>query len=139
TAPSSPNVNTVTNDRGFMPLIYALRYGIYIVPHSKPAPSAAATPVADAFIASCVCQDVAYDNMHAPMTMAEAPPRTFSQCPAPASRNSPKRSQPHTRPTMLLVFHRGKAIDSPIRRIAKTVSVLATAHKTPARIAQTIR
>ena len=39
-------MNTVTNDSGFMPLMYAFRYGMYIVPHSSPAPSAAAMPEA---------------------------------------------------------------------------------------------
>ena len=41
---SSPTVKKVTNDSGFIPVRYALRYGMYIVPHSTPAASAAATP-----------------------------------------------------------------------------------------------
>ena len=42
-------------------------------------------------------------------------------------------------PTSELVFHSGKAIASPTSRMAKTVSVLATAHSMPAMIAVGIR
>ena len=38
-----------------------------------------------------------------------------------------------------LVFHSGKAMARPTSRMAKTVSVLATAHRAPASSAQTMR
>ena len=41
---SSPTVKNVMNDKGFMPVRYALRYGTYMVPQRTPAPSAAAIP-----------------------------------------------------------------------------------------------
>jgi hypothetical protein len=37
------------------------------------------------------------------------------------------------------VFQSGKAVARPTSRMAKTVSVLATAHRPPARIAQRMR
>ncbi len=67
------------------------------------------------------------------------PPSTLIHCCEPASRSSLNSSQPQKSPTRLFTFHSGKAIDSPTLRMAKTVSVLATAQSMPARIAQTIR
>ncbi len=57
----------------------------------------------------------------------------------PEPRSSLKSSQPQKRPTRLLVFHSGKAMDRPTLRTAKMVSVLATAHNIPASSAQTMR
>ena len=71
--------------------------------------------------------------------MANAPPKTFTHSLAPEPRNSLKSSQPQKRPTRLLVFHSGKAMDRPTLRTAKMVSVLATAHNIPASIAHTMR
>src|SRR6184192_2577728 len=75
----------------------------------------------------------------APKNIASAPPNTPNQRVHPAWRNSLNRTKPHKIPRRLLVFHRGKATLSPISRIAKIVSVLATAHRQPARTAQTIK
>ena len=55
----------------------------------------------------------------------------------PAS--SRKSTRPHSRPKRELAFHSGKAMASPTSRMAKTVSVLATAHSAPASSAHTIR
>ena len=51
----------------------------------------------------------------------------------PAPFSSPKSSRPQRMPTSEFVFHSGKAMARPTSRIAKTVSVLATAHSIPAR------
>src|SRR6516165_6240164 len=68
--------------------------------------------------------------------MALAPPTTLDQFFSPAPRNSRKKNQPQNTPTRLLMFQRGKAIDKPTSRTAKTVKVLPTAHREPARMAQ---
>ena len=46
---------------------------------------------------------------------------------------------PQKIPSRLLLFHSGKAMLRPTSRIAKIVSVFATAHKQPASTAHTIR
>ena len=71
--------------------------------------------------------------------MAAAPPSTFIQSFVAEPRSSLNSSQPQNSPTRLLVFHSGKAMERPTSRMAKTVSVLATAHNMPARMAQTMR
>ena len=63
--------------------------------------------------------------------MANAPPRTFIDWRAPAPRNSLNKNHPQNKPTRLLMFHNGKATESPTSRMAKTVSVFATAHRAP--------
>src|SRR5579875_2712013 len=138
--PSSPNVKMVTKESGFMPERYALRYGTYMVPHMRPAPSAAMTPemARAADVADPVCTEAA-ESMTALTTMAMAPPRTLAQLLALAPFSSWKKNQPQNRPTRVLVFQRGKAMERPTSRMAKTVNVLATAQRAPARTAQTMR
>src|ERR1019366_2022456 len=113
---------------------------MYMVPHSRPAPSAARIPSA---AVPCgpppVWRVVAYANKHAPDTIPAAPPSTFSHCFAPEFLSSLNSNQPQNKPTRLLVFHRGKAMERPTLRMANTVSVLATAHNMPARMAHTKR
>src|ERR1700681_4430747 len=106
---------------------------MYIVPQSRPAPSAAQMPsVAAPCGPDCDwCDVVAYARTHAPTTIAAAPPSTLAHWLAPAPRSSLKSSQPHNSPTRLLVFHNGNAIERPTLRMAKTVSVLATAQSIP--------
>src|ERR1017187_1206415 len=110
-----------------------------MVPHRTPAPSAARMPsVALPDVSEDWCE-VAYAITHAPTTMAAAPPNTFDHPFTPDPRNSLNSSQPQKRPTRLLVFHSGKAMESPTLRIANTVKVLATAQSIPASTAHTIR
>ena len=71
--------------------------------------------------------------------MAAAPPNTFVHAFAPASRSSRNSSQPQNNSTRLFVFHSGKAIEIPTFLIANTVSVFATAHNMPAKIAHVIK
>src|ERR1017187_7832645 len=71
--------------------------------------------------------------------MAAAPPNTLVHPFTPEPRSSLNSSQPQKRPTRLLVFHSGKAMESPTLRIANTVKVLATAQSIPANTAQTMR
>src|SRR3954465_10535886 len=102
---------------------------MYMVPHIKPAPSAAAMP--NAALPGGPPADgpvVAYARTQAPTTIASEPPSTLTSCARPALRSSLNRSHPQNSPTRLLVFHNGKAMESPTLRIANTVRVLATAH-----------
>src|SRR3981081_1290033 len=66
--PSSPKVKKVTNERGFIPERYAFRYGMYIVPHSIPAPRAAHTPrmewPAGAWVEEAIASSVAPTQMN---------------------------------------------------------------------------
>src|ERR1035441_9813493 len=71
--------------------------------------------------------------------MAADPPNTLAHPFTPEPRSSLNSSQPQKRPTRLLVFHSGKATESPTLRIANTVKVLATAQSIPANTAQTMR
>src|SRR6266853_1579589 len=113
---------------------------MYMVPQSKPAPNAARMPLAarGATLATC-CDVVAYAKRQAPLTIASPPPNTLLHCPALAPRSSLNSSHPQNNPIRPLVFHKGNAIESPTSRMAKTVSVLATAHSPPATMAHTIR
>src|SRR5215470_7637576 len=85
------------------------------------------------------CAADAIASSAAPTHITSAPPRTPSHRCQPALRNSLKNRKPQKMPSRLLEFHSGKAMLSPTSRIAKMVSVLATAHKHPARTAQTTR
>lgn len=79
------------------------------------------------------------DSKAEPVTIAAAPPSTFAQLAAEAPRSSWNSAHPQKMPTRVFVFHRGKAMARPTSRIAKIVSVLATAHNAPARTAHKIR
>ena len=65
-------------------------------------------------------------------TSAPHRPSTLSQRSAPALRSSLNNVIPHKIPIRLFMFHSGNAMLSPTSRIAKIVSVLATAHRQPA-------
>src|SRR5262245_23666512 len=135
--PSSPSVKKARNESGCMPVRYALRYGMYIVPQSTPAPSAAATP--RAACAGVACSADASASTTAPANSTSAPPHTPSQRAPPAPRSSPNRSAPHTIPSRPFAFQSGNAIARPTSRIACTVSVFATAQSAPASSAHTTR
>ena len=127
----------VMNDSGLIPVRYALRYGMYIVPHSAPAASAAATPRIASFAGTCATDAAA--RAVPPANINTAPPRTPSQRRQSAPRSSWKKTTPQKIPSRLLLFHNGKAMLRPTSRTAKIVRVLATAHKQPASTAHTIR
>src|SRR6516165_9188746 len=111
---------------------------MYIVPQRIPAPSAAHTPFSEcADTGACAAEAVARNA--APTHITAAPPTTPIQRRRPACRSSLKNRQPHKIPSRLFEFHNGKAMLRPISRIAKIVSVLATAHKQPASSAQSTR
>src|SRR5215471_287507 len=114
--PSSPNVKNVTNDSGFIPVRYALRYGMYIVPHKIPAPNAAHTPLNEC--AAGPCPEDAIASTPAPTHITNAPPTTPAQRRQPACCNSLKKRNPHKMPSRLFEFHNGNAMLSPISRIA---------------------
>src|SRR5882672_1668398 len=132
--PSSPKVKKVTNESGFMPVRYALRYGIYIVPQRTPAPSAAQTPRNECPAGPCVEEAMA--SRVAPRHMTSAPPSTPIQRRQPAWRSSLKKRNPQKIPSKLFEFQSGKAMLKPTSRMAKMVRVLATAQRQPARTAQ---
>src|SRR6516162_9866392 len=106
--PNSPNVKNVTNESGFIPVRYALRYGMYIVPQSTPAPSAAHTPFSE--WAEVDCEADAIASTAAPVHMTNAPPSTPAQRRQPACRNSLKKRNPQKMPSKLFEFHSGKAM-----------------------------
>src|SRR5947209_16041761 len=103
---------------------------MYIVPHSAPAASAAATP-RNALPPGAWADDATASSV-APANIAAAPPHTPSQRAPPASRSSLKSSVPHRMPSRLLAFHKGNAMASPMSLMAKIVRVLATAQRQPA-------
>src|SRR5580700_300372 len=110
---------------------------MYIVPQSTPAPRAAHTPFSECAEDDCDADAIA--NTAAPTHITEAPPRTPAQRRHPACRSSLKKRNPQKIPSRLFEFHSGKAMLSPTSRIAKIVSVLATAQRQPASRAQRIR
>ena len=110
---------------------------MYIVPHSAPAASAAATP--RSALPPGAWADDATASSVAPANIAAPPPHTPSQRAAPASRSSLKSSVPHRMPSRLLAFHEGNAMASPMSLMAKIVRVLATAQRQPASAAQMTR
>src|SRR5271165_1537633 len=126
----SPNVKNVRNVSGFIPVMYALRYGIYIVPNISPAPTAAAIPCT---ALPCPASDVdAAEMKMAPTKMTTAPPTTPTFLSHPARCSSLNNSVPHRMPIRLFEFHSGNARLSPMSRTAKMVSVFPTAHRQPA-------
>src|SRR2546429_8642648 len=103
---------------------------MYIVPHSAPAASAAATP-RNALPPGAWADDATASSV-APANIAAAPPPTPSQRAPPASRSSLKSSVPHRMPSRLFAFHKGDAMASPMPFVAKLVRGFATAHQQPA-------
>src|SRR5437763_9037953 len=75
----------------------------------------------------------------AAVMIAMAPMTTLVMVVRVAPRNSPNRSHPQNSPIREFAFHRGNAIARPTSRMAKTVSVFATAHRAPANSDQTMR
>src|SRR5713226_3094703 len=110
---------------------------MYMVPQRIPAPSAAQTPRAE--WASGPRPEDAAANTAAPAHMTSAPPKTPARRFQPAWRSSLKKRKPQRMPRRLFEFHKGKAMLKPMSRMAKIVSVLATAQRHPARSAQMIR
>src|SRR5260370_35682220 len=78
-------------------------------------------------------------NIAAAITIAIAPATTLPVFFALAPCNSRNRTRPQKSPIRAFAFHIGNATASPTSRIAKTVSVFATAHNAPARSAHTIK
>ncbi len=85
----------------------------------------------------CAAETIA--SIVAPTHITVAPPRTPAHRRQPACRNSLKNRKPQKMPRRLFEFHSGKAMLNPMSRIAKIVSVFATAHKQPANSAQIIK
>src|SRR6266852_1439004 len=110
---------------------------MYIVPQSAPAASAAAIPRPGWPPGAWV--DDATASSVPPANITAAPPSTPRSRGQPAPRSSLKNTAPQTMPSRLFAFHNGNAMLSPMSLIAKIVRVLATAHRHPARIAQTTR
>src|ERR1700743_3219543 len=109
---------------------------MYIVPHKIPAPSAAAIPREACAAVPAAVADEATANNQAPKHITKTPPRTPAHFFAPAFRSSLKKINPHKIPSKLFEFHSGNAMLNPTSRIAKIVSVFATAQMHPAKIAQ---
>src|SRR5712691_3031034 len=110
---------------------------MYMVPQRTPAPSAAQTPRIEC--AAGASEEEAMASKAAPTHMTNAPPSTPAQRRQPAWRNSLKNRNPQRMPRRLFEFQSGKAMLKPMSRIAKMVSVFATAQRQPARSAQIIR
>ena len=103
-----------------------------------PAPSAAHTPFSGCADAGA-CAAEALARTAAPKHITTAPPTTPIHRRHPACRSSLKNRNPHKMPSRLFEFHSGNAMLRPISRIAKIVSVFATAHRQPASSAQSTR
>ena len=88
---------------------------------------------------AAICPEEVNAKSVAPANIRSAPPITLTQRSRPASRNSLKSANPQKIPNRLFMFQRGKAILSPISRIAKMVIVFATAQRHPAKTPQTIK
>src|ERR1700761_137820 len=109
---------------------------MYIVPHKIPAPSAAAIPREACAAGPAAVADEATASNHAPKHITNTPPNTPAHRRAPAFRSSLKKINPHKIPSKLFEFQSGNAMLNPTSRIAKIVSVFATAQMHPAKIAQ---
>src|SRR5579862_4137280 len=109
---------------------------MYIVPHKIPAPNAAAIPRDACAAGPAAVADEATASNHAPKHITKTPPSTPAHRRAPALRSSLKKINPHKIPSRLFEFHSGNAMLNPTSRIAKIVSVFATAQIQPAKIAQ---
>jgi hypothetical protein len=92
-----------------------------------------------AALPDAACAEDATASAVAPPNISSAPPITPAQRRQSASRSSWKSTTPQKIPSRLLLFHSGNAIVSPTSRIAKIVSVLATAHSAPASTDHTMR
>src|ERR1700761_6071163 len=109
---------------------------MYIVPHKIPAPSAAAIPREACAAGPAAVADEATASNQAPKHITKTPPSTPAHRRAPAFRSSLKKINPHKIPSKLFEFQSGNAMLNPTSRIAKIVSVFATAQMHPAKIAQ---
>src|ERR1700689_3869391 len=112
---------------------------MYIVPHKTPAPSAAATPREGCAAGPAAADTEATASIQASKHITKTPPSTPVHLRQPACRNSLKKMNPHTTPSKLFEFHKGKAMLNPTSRIAKIVNVFATAQMHPATTAQIIK
>src|SRR5260370_36181123 len=110
---------------------------MYMVPQRIPAPSAAQTPCRE-WAGGPGGEDGTAKSV-APTHIIRAPPTTPTRRRQPAWRSSLKKRKPQRMPRRLLEFHKGKAMLKPLSRMAKIVSVLATAQRHPARSAQMTR
>ena len=124
----SPKVKNVRKVSGFIPVMYALRYGMYMDPNMSPAPNAAAIPRSGLPCAACDVE--AADSSAAPAKITSAPPITPAFRRPGARCNSLNSSVPHRIPTRLFEFHNGNARLKPMSFTANIVSVFPTAHKT---------
>src|SRR6202451_4367676 len=109
---------------------------MYTAPPKIPAPSAAAIPREACAAGPAAVADEATASNHAPKHITKTPPSTPAHFFAPAFRSSLKKINPHRIPSKLFEFHSGNAMLNPTSRIAKIVSVFATAQMHPAKIAQ---
>src|SRR5205807_6684720 len=107
---------------------------MYMVPQSAPAARAAATPRA-AWPAGACAADATVRRV-APAHITAAPPSTAATRDQPAPRSPLKNTAPHRIPSRLFAFHSANATLRPMSLIAYMVSVLATAHRQPARMAR---
>jgi hypothetical protein len=112
---------------------------MYIVPQSKLAPEAETIPIVRRWVSEDRPCSVLKLSRMAARTIHTAPTTTLAMVAGRAPFSSPNSSLAHRRPISAFVFHRGKAIERPTSRMAKMVSVLATAHNDPARTAQMTR
>src|SRR5216684_8727840 len=111
---------------------------MYMVPQRIPAPRAAQTPCKECEVGPCPDEEAIAKSV-APIHITNAPPKTPARRRQPACRSSLKKRKPQRMPRRLFEFHRGKAMLKPMSRIAKIVSVLATAQRHPASSAQITR
>src|ERR1700761_4576319 len=77
--------------------------------------------------------------MTAASAIASAPRTTFATLPRLAPLSSQNSTRPQRRPMSEFAFQKGKETERPTSRTAKTVSVLPSAQRTPARRAQMMR
>src|SRR6267378_854487 len=108
---------------------------MYMVPQRIPAPRAAQPPCKESEIGPCPDEEAIAKSV-APIHITRAPPKTPARRRQPAWRSSLKKRKPQRMPRMLFEFHRGNAMLKPMSRMAKIVSVLATAQRHPASSAQ---
>src|SRR5690242_12563987 len=100
----SPKVKYVRNVRGFIPVMYALRYGMYIEPNINPAPRAQAIPrTALPWVA---WEADAAEMRIAPANMMKPPPTTAILRIHAARCNSLNSRMPQRIPIRLLEFHK---------------------------------
>src|ERR1700719_3889497 len=110
---------------------------MYIVSQRIAARRAAQTPHMECAAGGAV--EDATASKAAPAHITSAPPNTPVQRRQPAWRSSLKKRKPQRMPRRLFEFHKGKAMLKAMSRMARIVSVLATAQRHPARSAQMIK